>query len=109
TGATDAKVSGVNFSTHRVEFDVEAGSTAMAVIAQTFYHPWKAFVDDKPVALFRANYAFQALQVPAGKHHVRLKYEDLAFRCGPAIPFLPLATVGAFFSLRRPPRQTAAP
>ena len=33
----------------------------------------------------RANQAFQALEIPAGKHEVVLKYEDRMFRLGVVI------------------------
>jgi uncharacterized membrane protein YfhO len=52
------------------------------VISQSFYHPWRAFVDDRPSPLLRANYAFQAVQVSGGRHHVRLVYQDRAFFVG---------------------------
>ena len=35
-----------------------------------------------PVPLWRANHAFQAVQVPAGQHRVRLRYEDKRFQLG---------------------------
>jgi uncharacterized membrane protein YfhO len=54
----------------------------MVVISQTYYHPWKAYVDSKPSKLYRANHAFQAVQVPEGSHTLRLQYEDNFFRIG---------------------------
>jgi uncharacterized membrane protein YfhO len=57
----------------------------MVSISQSFYHPWKAYVDGARVPLWRANHAFQALQVPAGKHRVWLRYEDRMFRLGASI------------------------
>jgi len=66
----------------RFEFDVTAPATTMVNISQSFYAPWKAFVDGVSVPLWRANHAFQALQVPAGRHHVLLRYEDKRFRLG---------------------------
>jgi uncharacterized membrane protein YfhO len=38
----------------------------------------------------RANYGFQAVQVPEGKHGVRLVYRDKAFQIGTAISSLAL-------------------
>jgi uncharacterized membrane protein YfhO len=35
--------------------------------------------------LFRANYAFQAIQVPSGLHRVSLVYQDRAFFVGAII------------------------
>ena len=46
------------------------------------YHNWKARVDGKAVPLWRANYAFQAVEVPAGRHEVTLVYGDKMFWIG---------------------------
>jgi hypothetical protein len=42
-------------------------------------------VDRQPARLLRANVAFQAVQMPAGKHQVHLEYHDRAFEIGSAI------------------------
>ncbi len=57
-------------------FEAEAPAASLVVISQTYYPAWKAYVDGRPAKLWRANYAFQALEVPAGRHHIRLAYED---------------------------------
>ena len=88
TEAPNAKITSVQFSSQRVEIQTESGSAAMVTIAQTFYHPWHAYVDGQRTPLWRANYAFQALEVPAGKHQVRLVYEDAMFFWGVAVSLL---------------------
>ncbi|HLI20069.1 MAG TPA: YfhO family protein, partial [Stellaceae bacterium] len=35
---------------------------------------WKAYIDDKPAAIARANYAFLAVAVPRGQHYVAFLY-----------------------------------
>ena len=57
----------------------------MVVIAQSFYHPWKAVVDGKPTPIWKANYAFQALEVPPGQHQVEIVYRDKKFFFGALI------------------------
>lgn len=89
-GQTNAVVSAVRFSAHRLEFQVEASAPAMVVIAQSFYHPWRAHVDGQPTPIWRADHAFQALQVPAGRHEVKLTYEDRAFKLGALLSALSL-------------------
>lgn len=76
------------FSARRVRIEAEAAEPALVVIAQSFYRKWHAYVDGKPVTLLRANHAFQALEVAAGKHEIVLKYEDWMFRLGLAISAL---------------------
>ena len=53
----------------------------MVFISQGYYHNWRARVDGKAVPLWRANYAFQAVEVPAG-HEVTLVYRDKMFWFG---------------------------
>jgi len=85
TNPTQARLTGWRFGAERVDFEVEAEAAALVVVAQTYFHRWRAYVDDLPVPLLRANYAFQALAVPAGKHRVRLAYVDRAFQIGAGI------------------------
>jgi hypothetical protein len=66
-------------------FETAAKAPAMLVVAQSYYHCWKATVDGQSARLWRANYAFQAVEVPAGRHEVRLSYQDQAFWAGAAI------------------------
>ncbi len=72
TNFSDAKISSPKWSAQRVQFSVQAVAPAMVVVAQSFYHNWHAFVDGRPVKLWRANHAFQALEVPGGQHAVTL-------------------------------------
>jgi uncharacterized membrane protein YfhO len=61
------------------------------VLSQTFYLAWRATVDEQPVPIIRANYAFQAVEVPAGHHVVKLVYRDARFRLGAVISLATLA------------------
>ena len=70
----------------------EIGGTALIVIAQSYYHNWQAYVDGRPVQLLRANYAFQACQVPTGGAQAwACVYQDSMFWLGLAISGLSLA------------------
>ena len=82
------------FSANEIVVETSAANWAALTVAQSFYHPWCAFVDGQPVKLWRANYAFQALVVPAGKHTVRLVYVDEKFRLGVGISLAGLAVCG---------------
>ena len=85
TNQTNARILAPQFSPERLTFRVEASEPSLVVIAQSFYHPWKARVDGVTTPLWRANHAFQALQVPAGGHAVEVKYEDRNFCRGAVI------------------------
>src|SRR5438477_5145853 len=80
-----AQILAQSVSPHRITIEVESYDASMLVVAQSFYHRWKAKVDGKAAVLWRANHAFQALQLPKGRHQVQLVYDDPAFRCGALI------------------------
>jgi uncharacterized membrane protein YfhO len=62
-----------------------SNSNNMLVISDNFYPGWKAYVDDKETKIYRANYTFRAIGLPAGKHIVRFSYEPGSFKIGLAI------------------------
>ncbi len=71
-----------NFGSQNVQTEVVAREPALVVVAQTFYPEWKAFVDGRPAQILRANHSFQAVEVSAGRHNVRLVYHDRMFQTG---------------------------
>jgi hypothetical protein len=82
---TSVRVVNSHFKNQSVDADIEAAEPSLVVVSQTYYHDWHALVDGHEAPLLRANHAFQAIQVPAGSHHVRLIYQDSAFRAGAAV------------------------
>ncbi len=101
-GSEDVKITPPKFSAQRIGFQVETPAPAMISVAQAYYHRWHAYVDGAPVRLWRANYAFQALETPAGKHRVELVYEDAMFHAGSLISLAALLGCGAvWFACRR--------
>ena len=96
TNVAVAQIISSEWAAQRARFSVEAATLAMVVIAQSFYHNWRAFVDGHPARLWRANHAFQALEVPAGRHEVTLVYQDTAFNLGAIISVLTLITCLVF-------------
>jgi hypothetical protein len=105
TNSTAVKILSAQFSAHRIEAKVEAAAPAILVAAQMYYHPWRAYVDGRPTPLWRANYGFQALEVPAGSHRVKLVYEDRRFYLGVVISLATLTgCLGFYCCLRRSTR-----
>ncbi|MFW6097421.1 MAG: glycosyltransferase family 39 protein, partial [Chloroflexota bacterium] len=57
-----------------LEIDVETETDALLVIGEWRYPGWQATLDGNPAPLYAANYAFQALVVPPGRHTVVLRF-----------------------------------
>jgi hypothetical protein len=97
-----AAIENVRCSAQRITFTVDAPAPCLVVAAQSYYPNWRAYVAGQPVPLWPANHAFQALQVPAGRHEVMLRYEDRRFQLGAIISVLTLlGMIGATLLWRR--------
>jgi hypothetical protein len=110
TNAGAARILQQEFKPERVDAEVEASAASVVVISQTYYHQWRAYMDEQKTQLLRANYAFQAVQVPQGRHHIRLVYEDRAFHFGALLSAGALMIcVGSYLVMRRATGKTEAP
>lgn len=58
------------------------------VLTDSYFPGWLAFIDEKDAPLYRANYNFRAIYVPAGEHTIRFKYSPVSFRAGAIGSFL---------------------
>ncbi|HEX3890428.1 MAG TPA: hypothetical protein VHX90_06205 [Verrucomicrobiae bacterium] len=83
--SANVKISDTHFAAQHIEAKVDADAPSLVVIAQTFYEPWRAYIDGRPAKVMRANYAFQAVAIPAGRHGLKLAYEDRRFYCGAVV------------------------
>ena len=82
-----ARITQSRVTAHQIEARSETPKPALVVVSQAFYHNWVARVDGQPTPLWRANYAYQAFEVPPGNHRVELVYQDRALRIGMIISF----------------------
>jgi hypothetical protein len=98
---TPVQITRRQIQAHRLEAEVACATNAMIVIAQCYYPAWKAYVDGHHVPLWRANHAYQALEVPAGVHQLLLRYEDANFRLGTAISLATLTVLSLAWLLGR--------
>ncbi len=104
---TKVQIQTRRFAAHRIELEVEAVQPSLVVIAQSYYHPWQAYVGNTRTTIWRANYACQAIQVPTGRHHITLKYEDRAFYLGAVISLITAVLCFIYSRLARGSRIAA--
>jgi hypothetical protein len=101
---TRCAVGQVSFAQNQVDAGVQAAEPSLVVLSQSYFHLWRAEVDGRRVPLLRANVAFQAVQVPAGGHHLRLVYRDPNLWTGAAISLVSLLLCAVTWR-RQPPLE----
>ena len=90
----------IEWLNQHVRVEAESTQATLLVFSQAHYHPWQARVDGEEKAIWRANVAFQAVEMPAGRHVVELVYVDRTFRFGCALSLAGLVLIGLCW--RRP-------
>jgi hypothetical protein len=77
------------------------------VVADTWYPGWQATVDGVPTEVLRANYAFRAVWLEAGKHEVEMVYRPTLVLIGGVVSLATLMSLVAGLLLTRRPEARA--
>lgn len=59
-----------------ISFDVQTDRQRYVLVNEYNDGNWTAYVDGEKTDIYKGNYLFRAISVPAGKHHVELRYES---------------------------------
>ena len=74
-----------------IYLDVNASKAETLVLPVTRHKYWSATIDGQPAAITPANYAYQAIAVPAGKHHIAMRYRNPVVVASALVSLLGLA------------------
>jgi hypothetical protein len=98
---TPSRPASIQFDVHApdtLQLRVDMPAAGYLVLSEVWYPGWQAWVDDTPATVLRANYAFRAVYLPAGQHHVQLAFAPASWVMGPVLSLATLLVVlGATF------------
>lgn len=80
---------------------VDAPVPGLLVVMDPWFPGWRAEVDGQRAPVLRANYAFMAIPVPAGRHEVVLRYRPTTLLPGLACVLAVLGGAGGWALVRR--------
>jgi hypothetical protein len=75
----------------RVAVEAELSGPGYVVLVDAWDPAWRATVDGQPVDLLRANVAFRAVAVSAGRHHIEMRYRPVTLPWGVVITGMAVA------------------
>lgn len=81
----------VAYSPNKLEIDVRTQSAGYVILSDIWYPGWRATVNGQPRPVYRANYAFRAVEVAAGTSKVLLFFKPTYFQAGLWTSLLALA------------------
>lgn len=82
---------------NRISLQVDAPEPGLVYCADSFAPGWRATIDGAPASILPANYAFRAVEVPAGASRVRFVYRPPGL-----IPGLAISGAGLLLALGLP-------
>lgn len=97
---------------NRMTLRVSSQASRLLVLSEMYFPGWRAFIDGAPARIYRANYLFRGLLLPAGEHEVALIYQPASVAVGAAVSVLSLAMAALILLAERRrrimPEQTAS-
>ncbi|MEM4230354.1 MAG: YfhO family protein [Candidatus Pacearchaeota archaeon] len=87
------------YTPKKILLNAESRKKQFLFISDVFYPSWKAFIDSKETKIYRADYAFRAILVPAGKHNVEFRYDPVSFALGLKVSIISLIILIGFSML----------
>jgi hypothetical protein len=73
---------------NEVELRAQTDRPALLLLNDTYDSGWRALVDNAPSRIFLANYAFRAVEIPAGEHTIKWMYQQRGYAASAGISSL---------------------
>lgn len=86
----------VSYEPNKITINVDANIQNILFLSESYYPGWKAYIDGKETKIYKANYSFRAVKMPAGHHQVIFLYSPQSFYLGAKISIISLILVGFF-------------
>lgn len=106
-GSPYGEVAIVGYRPTEIRLSVDAPSDGWVVLLDTYFPGWQASVDGRPVQVQQADFAFRAVEVPAGRHQIEFRYRPLSFQVGAFLSGG--AALACLIILRRDQRERVRP
>ena len=110
-GSGDPDVHVESYHRNSVTLRVDAPRPGLVYAAESYFDGWTATINGNPVRILPANYAFRAVEVPAGQSRIEFRYWPPGLTLGLIVSGVSAALLAAFagFLGRRAAAVTAHP
>jgi hypothetical protein len=107
---TSAQVQVERVSPNELRLHTDTATDRFLVLSEMWFPGWHAVIDDQELPIYRVNYLFRGIAVPAGTHTIRMYYRPMSAIVGASITGLALlgcalAISGVRWRRRTPPTR----
>ena len=85
------KVTLTSYSTTEAEYETESNQGGLVVFSEIYYPDWSATIDGEPAEIGRADYVLRAMNIPAGKHVVKFRFDPESIHKTETVAYVSLA------------------
>lgn len=92
----------ISYQPNRVVIKTRATGNQLLFVSDNFYSGWRAFIrqsarpsNAEQAKIYRANYSFRAVFVPAGEHQISFVYQPWSFKIGVLVSLVGLLLLAA--------------
>ena len=86
-----------NYSPREIIYQSKGNQQSLAVFSEIYYaEGWKAYIDGVETDILRANYVLRALDIPAGAHEIKFRFEPRSYKIGNIIMWISNLLILAF-------------
>jgi ABC-type multidrug transport system fused ATPase/permease subunit len=102
-----------HFDNDTLHYKTSTTSSKLAVFSEIYYKDWNAYIDGKPVPIFKTNYVLRGLMIPEGQHEVEFRFEPAVFKIGKNVSNIAswlvlLLVIGMLYVLFSSKKESAA-
>lgn len=80
---------------------VTSSAPGWLMVSQSWYPGWQARIDGYDAQILRADYIFQAVEVPAGEHLIEVYYSPASLKLGMFVTILSAGLVIVYIAIQR--------
>ncbi len=82
------------YAADTLTIDAHLEAPGLLVLLDTYFPGWKAYAGDDEIVIYRANYNFRAVALPAGETRVRFEYRPWTFTVGLSLSLMSAMLLG---------------
>lgn len=91
----------VSIGANTVDGDIQLDHTKLMQITIPYSSGWKAYVDGEEQHIINSNDMYMAIEIPAGKHHVSLRYKTKGITAGFMATSVGIIALASYYVIKR--------